>query len=170
MTDRVAILTGGCQCGAVRYALYAAPERHSICWCRMCQKSNGAYMSAHTGVKRADFAWTRGQPGSFRSSEAVERDFCRDCGTPLTYRNLGVDRVSINIPTLDTPYAVTPTAQYGTENRPAFAVAMASLPEVPTDAWLKPEDRHRFASRQHPDHETAEVPCSGGKGADGTCR
>ncbi|MFM9943364.1 MAG: GFA family protein [Hyphomicrobiaceae bacterium] len=148
---RAPLYSGGCQCGAVRYALYAAPERHSICWCRMCQKANGAYMAAHTGVKRADFAWTRGTPGTFRSSEAVERDFCRDCGTPLTYRNLGVDRVSITIPSLDEPYAVTPEQQYGTENRPPFAANMAHLPEVPTDTWLKPEDRARYASRQHPD-------------------
>lgn len=160
MTERTAVLTGGCQCGAVRYALHAEPERHSICWCRMCQKANGAYISAHTGVKRGDFAWTRGTPGTFASSEAVERDFCRDCGTPLTYRNLGVDRVSINIATLDTPYVVTPTAQYGTENRPNFAASLFSLPEVPTDAWLKPGDRARFASRQHPDHDTPADPAS----------
>ena len=154
MTDRKPLHTGGCQCGAVRFALYAEPERHSICWCRMCQKAHGAYMSAHTGVKHADFAWTRGAPGTFRSSEAVERDFCRDCGTPLTYRNLGVDRVSISIPALDQPYAIVPTAQYGTENRPPFADAMVQLPPVPTAQWMKPEDRARFASRQHPDHET----------------
>lgn len=153
-TSRTAHASGGCQCGAVRYALYAPPERHSICWCRMCQKATGSYMAAHTGVKRADFAWTRGTPGTFGSSAAVERDFCRDCGTALTYRNLDADRVSVSIPTLDRPYDFVPTAQYGTENRPAFADALAHLKEVPTDAWLKPQDRARFASRQHPDHET----------------
>ncbi len=154
MTRRAAVLTGGCQCGAVRYALFAQPERHSICWCRMCQKANGAYFAAHTGVTHSDFAWTRGTPGTFRSSEAVERDFCRDCGTPLTYRKLDADRVSITIPTLDQPYRVIPTSQYGTENRPAFADELAAMPEVPTEQWLKSEDVGRFMSRQHPDHET----------------
>ncbi len=153
-TTRTPHLTGGCQCGTLRYALYAPPERHSICWCRMCQKANGAYFAAHTGVKRADFAWTRGAPGTFRSSETVERDFCRDCGTPLTYRNLGADRVSIVIPTLDQPYAIVPEAQYGTENRPYFGTALGGLKEIPTEGWMKPEERARFASRQHPDHDT----------------
>jgi hypothetical protein len=124
----------------------------------MCQKAHGAYMSAHSGVKRAHFAWTRGMPGTFRSSEAVERDFCRDCGTPLTYRNLLVDRISISIPALDDPYAIVPEQQYGTENKPPFATKLAALPEVPTDSWLKPELRHRFESRQHPDHPTASWP------------
>ena len=36
--QRKPVLTGGCQCGAVRYALYAAPDRAGICHCRMCQK------------------------------------------------------------------------------------------------------------------------------------
>lgn len=146
--------TGGCQCGAVRYALHAPPERHSICWCRMCQKATGSYINASTGVARADFAWTRGTPGTFKSSDAVERDFCRDCGTSLTYRNLDADRVSVAIPTLDRPYDVVPTSQYGTENRPAFADKLAHLKEVPTDDWIKPQDQSRYASRQHPDHET----------------
>ena len=29
--QRKPVLTGGCQCGAVRYAVYAAPERAGIC-------------------------------------------------------------------------------------------------------------------------------------------
>ena len=33
----IAILTGGCQCGALRYALTAAPERVHFCHCRNCQ-------------------------------------------------------------------------------------------------------------------------------------
>ncbi len=36
------VLTGGCQCGAVRFALSAPPAKISICHCRMCQKASGA--------------------------------------------------------------------------------------------------------------------------------
>ena len=160
-SPREPVATGGCQCGAVRFALYAAPERHSICWCRMCQKATGAYAAAHTGVKRADFAWTRGAPGTFRSSEAVERDFCRDCGTALTYRNLSADRVSVSIPALDAPYAYVPEKQYGTENRPPFAAVLASLPEAAIEDFISEAERHRYGSRQHPDHETLDWPRRG---------
>ena len=37
--NRTPALTGGCQCGAVRYALYAVPPEPSICHCRMCVTS-----------------------------------------------------------------------------------------------------------------------------------
>jgi hypothetical protein len=35
------ILSGGCQCGAIRYRLTATPERVHLCHCRMCQKAVG---------------------------------------------------------------------------------------------------------------------------------
>jgi methylmalonyl-CoA mutase len=34
------VLTGGCQCGAVRFAVSKPPSRISICHCRMCQKGH----------------------------------------------------------------------------------------------------------------------------------
>jgi hypothetical protein len=35
MKERVPVLTGGCQCGAVRFASYSKPGRISVCHCRM---------------------------------------------------------------------------------------------------------------------------------------
>ena len=78
-------LTGGCQCGAVRYAIYAAPERAGICHCRMCQKAVGGPFKAWANVRLQEFAWTRGAPTTFHSSSAAERGFCSHCGTPLYF-------------------------------------------------------------------------------------
>ena len=58
---RQAILTGGCQCGAVRYALLSEPTNASICHCRMCQKAFGSYFAPLTGVPPKDLSWVRGQ-------------------------------------------------------------------------------------------------------------
>ena len=57
--EREPVLRGGCQCGAVRYALYSEPREPSICHCRMCQKAFGNYFAPLAGVPMADLAWGR---------------------------------------------------------------------------------------------------------------
>lgn len=154
MTGRTPLHAGGCQCGAVRYALYAEPTGASICHCRMCQKAFGNYFAPLGGVSPKDFAWTRGIPGAFRSSEAAERSFCRDCGTPLSYRVLGNDRISVSLGSLDDPSRVVPSSQYGMEGRLPWVDELFDLPGVRTEDDIPAERLPRFASRQHPDHDT----------------
>ena len=140
-------LTGGCQCGAVRYALFAEPTDPSICHCRMCQKAFGNYMAPFAGVRLAELEWTRGTLATFQSSEEVERGFCRDCGTPLTYRVLGKNRISVSIGSLDDPARVTPVVQYGIEGLlPAFN----TLHQLPAERTS--QDR-ASSSHQHPDRD-----------------
>ena len=79
-------LTGGCQCGAVRFEVAEDGLRTaSICHCRMCQKAFGSFFAPLVSVDQAALAWTRGEPRRWRSSNHVRRGFCADCGTPLTY-------------------------------------------------------------------------------------
>ena len=154
MSDvRMPVLTGGCQCGAVRYALASRPTKASICHCRMCQKAFGSYFAPLAGVPRADLAWTRGVPGRFRSSEAVERGFCRDCGTPLFYTVLERDRISVSLGSLDDPSAVPPESQFGLEGVMPFFAALHDLPGEQSDDGIPEPLRTRLASRQHPDHD-----------------
>ena len=62
------ILTGGCQCGRVRYATSVVPDDVSVCHCRMCQKAVGGPFIALALVHPDQITWTRGKPASFRSS------------------------------------------------------------------------------------------------------
>jgi hypothetical protein len=149
--------TGGCQCGRVRYALYAEPHNPHICHCRMCQKAFGAPFAPLASVMLADFSWTRGEPGIFRSSEIIERGFCRDCGTPLSYRSIEAKHLSISIGSLDEPARVAPAVQYGNEGKLPWFEGLHRLPaEGFTEDGASPEDIRKRASRQHPDHDTEE--------------
>ena len=144
-------LTGGCQCGAVRYRLDAAPTGANICHCRMCQKAGGGPFMAFAGVKPADMTWTRGSPETFASSDIAERGFCAGCGTPLTYQALGADRIGVTIGSLDDPGEVAPVKQFGAESQLPWLATIFDLPMSAHAAALRPE--FPLVSHQYPDHD-----------------
>ncbi len=112
-------MTGGCQCGAVRYALFETPES-TVCHCRMCQKAVGGPFAALSKVKWANFAWTRGQPASFQSSSAAERHFCAACGTSLTFHFLVGDEIEVTTGSLDSPAIGTADKELRDRGAPAL--------------------------------------------------
>jgi hypothetical protein len=145
-------LTGGCQCGAVRYELAEPPLRTCVCHCRMCQKASGQPFMAFATVRQEHLQWMRGAPAVFKSSNMAQRGFCRDCGTPLTFKFDG-DEISVTIGSLDDPASVPPTMQYGVESMLAWCATLPDLPRIRTEDDLGPELAARFASYQHPDSE-----------------
>ena len=144
-------LTGGCQCGAVRYRLEDAPTGANVCHCRMCQKASGGPFMAFCGLSLDRLVWTRGEPARFASSAVAERGFCAECGTPLTYRILDRDRISVTIGSLDAPSDVAPKIQYGVESKLAWLDSISTLP--PRDLKTLFGTAADIGSRQHPDHD-----------------
>ena len=151
---RTPVLTGGCQCGAVRYALYATPHNPHVCHCRMCQKAFGAAYAPLANVANADFAWTRGRPAVWKSSSVVERGFCAHCGTPLSFRYTDAARIGFSIGSLDDPAAVVPQKAFGTESKLPWADAVPGLPASTTKGDIPAERMEQLRSLQHPDHDT----------------
>jgi len=147
------VLTGGCQCGAVRYAAYAPPENVHVCHCRMCQKAVGGPFAALAPIRGTDFAWTRGKPASFASSSLAARDFCGHCGTPLTFRYIDGPSISVTIGSLDQPQAVTPASHYGVESKLAWLDQLGAMPTNTTAASMSPDRRAKYVNHQHPDHD-----------------
>ena len=156
--DRAPVQSGGCKCGAVRYALTAEPYGTHICHCRMCQKAFGAFYAPLTLIRYRDFAWTRGKPAVFLSSPDVERGFCAACGTPLTFAHRGSEHLDIAVGSLDHPERVKPETQIGIESRMPWAAELAGLPEKRTDDFMPAERLARIVSFQHPDHDTETWP------------
>src|SRR3974390_3901296 len=114
------VLAGGCQCGAIRFALKAAPVRLSICHCRMCQKAAGAPFASFADIENGDFAWTKGKPAAFKSSSIAMRDFCADCGTPLSFRRIDGQRIEIMTGAFDRPDRMNPARSPGSAGWPGF--------------------------------------------------
>ena len=146
-STREPYLTGGCQCGAVRFAIYAEPVRIGLCHCRMCQKAVGGPFISLAEVSVDEFAWTHGQPASFKSSSIAARDFCANCGTPLSYRKIGGTTIELTTGSFDKPDTVTPTYAVGTESWLSWTGSIANLPGKITVST-------NVESHQHPDHDT----------------
>jgi hypothetical protein len=120
----------------------------------MCQKAVGGPFAASAPVRRIHFGWTRGTPASFASSSLAHRDFCRECGTPLTFRYDDADTISVTLGSLDRPQDVPPVRHYGIEGRLPWLDHIGALP-VETTGQAMPLDRQRrFVDYQHPDHDT----------------
>lgn len=141
-------LSGGCQCGAVRFRVEGEPQRASICWCRMCQKAFAGPFGALVTVTVDQLIWTRGKRATFQSSDKIQRGFCAACGTPLTYE-WSEDRIDLAVFAFDDPSEVEPAVQLATESRPAWMEHLADMPVRPA---LGPTGV--VVSRQHPDHDT----------------
>jgi hypothetical protein len=129
----------------------------------MCQKAFGSFFAPLVGVKLTEFELTRGEIATFKSSDLVERGFCRDCGTPLTVRDLDMDKIDVSIGSLDEPAAVEPVIQYGVESRLPWFAELAKLPVRTTVEGGKAERLQVIerTNRQHPDHDTQVWPPAG---------
>ena len=143
--------TGGCQCGAVRFAAQRL-GRASICHCRMCQKAFGSAFGPFVIVH--GLTWTRGAPKHFQSSNMAKRGFCADCGTPLTYEVEGA--IDIAIGALDRPAEIMPTIQLAKEVRMRWLDTLADLPTPSDEETAELSDFYSAVrSYQHPDHDTS---------------
>jgi hypothetical protein len=149
-------LTGGCQCGAVRFAVDTPLNRASICHCRMCQKATGSFFGAF--VSGPNLRWTRGAPTRFRSSNKVVRGFCAACGTPLTFE-WGKLPAELSLGAFDDPGCIRPVIQMDVASRMPWFADLAGLPVRPDSEapWLA-----EVVSYQHPDHDTASWPPTDG--------
>ena len=152
--SRSPLLTGGCQCGAVRFATYAEPRRIGICHCRMCQKAVAGPFAVFAEVPWSEFAWTRGNPTAFQSSSRAVRDFCSDCGTPLSYRKPGGEIIELLSGAFDEPHRVEPTYAVGAESKLAWLDRVAGLPAKSTQENVGADKLTAVTSYQHPDHDT----------------
>lgn len=157
MRAQEARLTGGCQCGAVRFACHPPFDNVHICHCRMCQKAVGGPFAVICPVLKSSFQVTRGAFSWFRSSDLARRGFCRDCGTPMIFEYPEYDDIGVLVGAIDQPERVPPVVQYGVESRLSWYHQLDSLPgDQPTYA-VDPKGylpRIIASNRQHPDHDT----------------
>lgn len=134
-------MTGGCQCGRVRYSARIADDDAYLCHCRMCQRATGGVSIAFKNVKQADVTWER-EPDEYASSPIAHRGFCRECGTPLTFRyNGGTDKIDLTLGSFDDPSRFKPTSHFGAESLHKAWLNTENLPQMRSEEYQPLVDR-----------------------------
>lgn len=129
-------MTGGCQCGRIRYTVQLGNNEAYLCHCRMCQKATGGFAAAFVGCDEADLVWET-EPDWFDSSPVAQRPFCSQCGTPLGFR-FRQERTDMDL-------------TLGSFDEPAFFVPVAHAGcESIHEAWLDTKDLPRHFSASTP--------------------
>ena len=119
----------------------------------MCQKASGGPFASLADIRHEDFRWTRGKPSAFQSSSIAERDFCPQCGTPLSYRRIGGPNIEIMTGAFDRPNMVSPVMQFGTESQLDWTTAISAMPGKTTVENYGEDKVDQIVNHQHPDHD-----------------
>jgi hypothetical protein len=98
----------------------------------MCQRSAGAPVVAWLTMASDAFAWIKGEPAAYRSSQKAERLFCPRCGTQLVFREFAEpDQLDVTLASLDDPAVVRPSHHIWTASRIAWFDTADDLPRYP---------------------------------------
>lgn len=128
-------LTGGCGCGAVRYAISADFIFSGNCYCEDCRKMGSSGHSAVFAVPEPSLQLT-GQLTEYRktggSGQPITRRFCPVCGTRVWATAAVMPGVAlITASTLDDPARFTPQSSIFTSRAPSWDRPPHDLPQFP---------------------------------------
>jgi len=128
-----AMKTGGCSCGAVRYAVSLELTPVTFCHCSKCRRWHG-HVGAYTAVDRPGFhlVETRGLRW-YAATPTVRKGFCGECGSSLLWDEEGVPKISICAGTLDAPTGLVPKAHI-------YLASKGDYYDVPDDRLLRREE------------------------------
>ena len=109
-------MTGGCQCGRVRYRAEIGSDDAYLCHCRMCRKATGGFAASFGQLPVA--GGTRGsEPAWYQSSPIARRAFCPQCGTPLAFDFIDSSgEMDLTVGSFDDPARFRPAAHAGSES------------------------------------------------------
>ena len=120
-------MTGGCQCGAIRYEVASFPLLLYTCNCTDCQRQTGSAFALNMPVRFSDFRILQGEPHGWHHTSpngtAVISRFCGRCGTQLYGERHGrPETVSLRAGTLDDASWLVPVAHCFTRSaQPSIA-------------------------------------------------
>lgn len=127
-------VTGGCQCGCIRYEADIDNYEAYLCHCRYCQRATGGVSIAFKNLPKAAVRWSR-EPDWYASSPIAKRPFCSACGTPLGFAFPDSDHMDLTVGSFDDPSPFFPKHNFGIESRHDAWSDTSTLPGQRADEY-----------------------------------
>jgi hypothetical protein len=144
-------MTGGCQCGRIRYTAEIESDEAYLCHCKMCRRATGGASIAFVNVPLNKMRW-ESEPDWYRSSPIAQRPFCSACGTPLGFAFLeGGVNIDLTVGSFDEPARFRPTSNFATESILPAWQDTSHLPGTRSDDNPNTADRWMNAVGKLPD-------------------
>jgi hypothetical protein len=121
-------LTGGCNCGAVRFEVSEPFAAAVYCHCTRCQRRTGTGASANGRTVPGSFRIVRGEDRmrAWKPESGAAKYFCGDCGSAL-FSVTGDDppAVGVRLGAIDGDPGIRPSARQYV----AYAAAWEDIPD-----------------------------------------
>ncbi|PEQ13199.1 aldehyde-activating protein [Novosphingobium sp. PC22D] len=143
-------LTGGCQCGRIRYTARLENDDAGLCHCAMCRKATGGIAGTFVEVATDAVTWDH-EPDAYDSSPIAQRLFCGRCGSPLGWRPRKGERMDLMVGGFDDPSRFRPVAHAGAERIIEAWLDTSALPRYETTAIASTVALWKDAGREVPE-------------------
>lgn len=128
------MLTGGCLCGAVRFAIAADPGAPIACHCTQCRRQSGHHVVAAPVPWAALRFETEDRLAWYRHSDLARRGFCRRCGSGLFWHGTGSDTVMVAMGALDDTGDLKLSGHYWVGSKGTYYEISDGIPQHESDA------------------------------------
>ncbi len=116
-------ITGGCNCGAVRYAVTSELLGASYCHCCRCQRRSGAAASPSAHAAADSFRIVAGDDvlRCWKPDDGGEKWFCSTCGSSVFARNdKHPEWIGVRMGTFDSDPGVRPSVRSWVDSAAAW--------------------------------------------------
>jgi hypothetical protein len=158
MTRKISLpIEGGCQCGALRYRIVAAPLMIYACHCANCQRIAGSAFGLATTLTEDALEFSTGTPKkvTWLSDAGNERYglFCGDCGCRIAHGQTPSNGIlSLRAGTFDDPSWVVPSGHIWTRS----AQSWFEFKDVDITCEVQPTDYVPFIEKFKADFSFTE--------------
>ena len=137
-------VTGGCNCGGVRFELTEPAHAAGYCHCTRCQRRTGNASSAQARIDGRTLRVVQGEEllKAWRDPEGgFEKIFCRECGSQMFSRNPDdPTQMSVRLGVFDGDPGVRPSWRAFV----AYAAPWEPIPDDGLERYDEAKTRERF--------------------------